>query len=120
MAKLARDEVKSTNVKREPRPPSESLYILFKNMFDPSEETEKNWDKELADDVRLECETYGIVKELKVDKQTKCGQIYIKCQDTRHARKVLDAINGRYFEGRKVEGLLMREAEYKSAISKLR
>jgi RNA-binding protein 39 len=40
-------------------------------MFDPAEETEKDWDRELRDDVKGECESkYGPVAEIHVDKES--------------------------------------------------
>jgi RNA-binding protein 39 len=66
----------------------QSRSVLLKNMFDPEEyvysivslsarliylsrETERDWDKELADDVRGECEEkFGKVAAIKVEKET--------------------------------------------------
>lgn len=67
----------------------QSKSVLLKNMFDPEEcvsiwrlnihqvdrllsrETERDWDKELAEDVKGECqEKYGKVDAIKVEKET--------------------------------------------------
>ena len=40
-------------------------------MFNAAEETEKDWDTDLRDDVKSECETkYGPVAEIRVDKDS--------------------------------------------------
>lgn len=45
----------------------ESRCVHLKNMFKPEDETEPDWDKDLADDVKGECETkYGKVERIKV------------------------------------------------------
>jgi RNA-binding protein 23/39 len=66
----------------------ESRCVLLKNMFSPEEyvllshltvyfiqlfdrETDADWDKELAEDVKGECETkYGPVDRIKVEKES--------------------------------------------------
>lgn len=40
-------------------------------MFNPAEETERDWDIELRDDVKSECESkYGKVQEIYVEKES--------------------------------------------------
>lgn len=66
----------------------QSKSVLMKNMFNPEEyvsfpsahtpaysclsrETERDWDKDLAEDVKGECETkYGRVLAIKVEKES--------------------------------------------------
>lgn len=44
---------------------------LMKNAFNPEEETERDWDLELADDVKGECEDkYGKVLDIYVVKES--------------------------------------------------
>lgn len=53
-------------------PQAVSRNVGVKNAFDPSEETEPNWDTELGDDVRGEAESkYGKVEEIHVVKESK-------------------------------------------------
>lgn len=43
-------------------------------MFNPAEETDKDWDLELRDDVKSECQDkYGAVAEIHVDKESSVG-----------------------------------------------
>ena len=52
-------------------PTATSKSVQLKNMFNPAEETERDWDTELRDDVKLECETkYGKVLEIYVEKDS--------------------------------------------------
>lgn len=45
----------------------ESRCVHLKNMFKPEDETEPDWDKDLAEDVKGECESkYGKVERIKV------------------------------------------------------
>lgn len=46
-------------------------YVVVSNMFNPEEETERNWDLDLAEDVKGEIEgKYGKLKRIKVDKMS--------------------------------------------------
>lgn len=55
-------------------PTATSKSVLLKHMFNAAEETEKDWDTDLRDDVKSECETkYGPVAEIRVDKDSSVG-----------------------------------------------
>lgn len=48
-----------------------SLYVIISVLTDLLRETERDWDKDLADDVKGECEDkYGPVEAIKVEKET--------------------------------------------------
>ena len=48
------------------------LFRLMKNAFDPAEETERDWDVELRDDVKGEVEEkYGKVADIFILKDSK-------------------------------------------------
>lgn len=111
MSKLARDDIRTTSSYREPRPPSESVCILLKNMFDLNEETSPNWEKELKEDVRVECEKHGKVRHMVVDSKSR-GHVYIKFDGLRGAKRTCESLNGRYFEGRKVSAVFFSESMY--------
>lgn len=52
-------------------PTAVSRSILLKNMFNPAEETERDWDVELRTDVKEEAESkYGKVVEIYLDKDS--------------------------------------------------
>jgi len=112
MQKLARIEPAS---KLEPvaRPniqAMESRCVLLKNMFSPEEETDTEWDKELSDDVKGECETkYGPVDRIKVEKESQ-GEIYLKFGNVDAARKAVQGLNGRWFGGKQVSATFISDA----------
>ncbi|KAH7345434.1 hypothetical protein B0J17DRAFT_713020 [Rhizoctonia solani] len=106
MQKLARTDqpIKSSSPLTKANIPQtlSSRCILLRNMFDPEEETERDWDKELADDVRGECEEkYGKVVDLKVERESQ-GEIYIKFDAVDSADKAIKGLNGRWFGGKQV------------------
>jgi RNA-binding protein 39 len=41
---------------------------MLSNMFDPTNETERNWDFDIRDDVLDECNKFGDVLHIHVDK----------------------------------------------------
>ncbi|KAI6031856.1 hypothetical protein BKA83DRAFT_4206472 [Pisolithus microcarpus] len=81
MQKLARIEpTPKLPTVNKPSIPStmQSRSVLMKNMFNPEEESERDWDKELAEDVKGECEEkYGKVEIIKIEKDSQ-GEIYVK------------------------------------------
>lgn len=103
----------------------ESLFILITS-WKPSRETEKDWDKDLAEDVKGECEEkYGKVLAIKVerDSQVKAfqrhtfiahiilqGEIYVKFDSVESAKKAVQALNGRWFGGRQVSAVFISDA----------
>ncbi|KAI0788461.1 hypothetical protein C8Q75DRAFT_719982 [Abortiporus biennis] len=88
----------------------QSKSVLLKNMFNPEEETEKDWDKDLADDVRSEVESkYGRVEFIKVEKESQ-GEIYIKFDTMESAKAAVEGLNGRWFGGNQVSGALISDA----------
>ena len=70
-------------------------------MFDPSEETEPDWDKELSEDVKSECAKYGNVLHCSVDPDSK-GHVYVKFETVGMAHVALTSLQGRYFAGKQV------------------
>lgn len=87
-----------------------SKSVLLKNMFDPEEETERDWDKDLADDVKSECETkYGKVDFIKVERESQ-GEIYVKFDAIESAASAIEALNGRWFGGRPVSAAFISDA----------
>ncbi|KAF8202915.1 hypothetical protein BJ912DRAFT_1018762 [Pholiota molesta] len=114
MQKLARTETAPSLPEPAPRPnipqSMTSRSVLLKNMFDPEEETEKDWDKDLAEDVKGECESkYGPVHAIKVEKETQ-GEIYVKFDSIESAKKAIQGLNGRWFGGRQVSAAFISDA----------
>ncbi|KAF9015130.1 hypothetical protein BDQ17DRAFT_1418245 [Cyathus striatus] len=114
MQKLARIDQPAPSPEPVSRPSipqtMQSRSVLLKNMFDPEEETERDWDKDLADDVKGECESkYGKVLAIKVEKDTQ-GEIYVKFDTVDIAKKAIQGLNGRWFGGRQVTASFISDA----------
>jgi len=114
MQKLARTEQAEPVMEAVQRPnipqTMQSRSVLLKNMFDADEETGADWDKELADDVKGECEQkYGPVTQIKVERESQ-GEIYVKFEDMDSAKQAIQGLNGRWFGGRQISAALISDA----------
>ncbi|GMJ03980.1 hypothetical protein like AT5G09880 [Hibiscus trionum] len=91
--------------------PSECL--LLKNMFDPATETEPDFDLDIKEDVEEECNKYGRVKHIYVDKNSG-GCVYLRFDSTEAAGKAQRAMHMRWFAGRSISALYMQPHEYEA------
>ncbi|PPQ62839.1 hypothetical protein CVT24_000533 [Panaeolus cyanescens] len=114
MQKLARTQTAPTLPEPVARPnipvSMQSRSVLLKNMFNPEEETERDWDKDLGDDVKGECESkYGPVTAIKVEKESQ-GEIYVKFETIDAAKQAIQSLNGRWFGGRQISAAFISDA----------
>lgn len=84
-----------------PASPIPTHCLLLKNMFNPAEESEPNWELDIGEDVKAECSKYGEVVHVFVDKNSK-GFVYLKFMSTQGAQAAQQALNGRWFAGRRI------------------
>ncbi|KAL3132644.1 hypothetical protein ABBQ32_009168 [Trebouxia sp. C0010 RCD-2024] len=84
-----------------PKSPIPTQCLLLKNMFNPDDETDPNWDLDIGNDVKDESEKYGQVVHHYVDKNSK-GFVYLKFLNGDGASKAQAALNGRWFAGRQI------------------
>lgn len=115
MQKLARTESSSTREETIVRPhipqTMTSRSLVLKNMFDPEKETEHDWDKDLADEVKGECEEkFGRVEAIKVDKDSPQGEIFVKFDTVETAKKAVQGLSGRWFGGQQVSATFISDA----------
>ncbi|CAN6438879.1 unnamed protein product [Victoria cruziana] len=89
--------------------PSECL--LLKNMFDPSSETEPDFDLDIKEDVQEECSNFGAVKHIFVDKKS-VGHVYLKFDSVEAASSAQRAMHGRWFAGRMITTMFMPLQQY--------
>jgi len=104
-----------------PVPPSKILRL--DNMVTLEElNSEEDYD-DIMEDVRDECGTYGTVISVKIPRpdpdvppeaQPGVGQIFVQFDDISGASKALEALHGRQFAGRTVEGTFFDEEKYSS------
>lgn len=93
--------------------PAPSRCVLLKNMYNPAEETEPNWQKELEEDVRLECEDkYGHVVHIGLALDSNEGEIYVKFDRVQGGENAIRGLNGRWFGGRMITAQFVVEAVY--------
>ncbi|RXK40201.1 hypothetical protein M231_02475 [Tremella mesenterica] len=119
MQKLARNDGPGS-ASPAPRPPptnnapvAPTPFILVNNMFNPEEETERNWDLDLAEDVKGEIESkYGRVKRIKVDKMS-AGDVYVEFEGTGASERAVKGLHGRFFGGRSLRAGYISEGLFK-------
>lgn len=68
-------------------------------------ETGDHWDKEIEEDVKLECSKYGNIVHIAVDKESQ-GHVYLKFSSTSGSEAAVKALNGRFFAGKTVPFVL--------------
>jgi len=64
-------------------------------MFDPTTETDPDFDLEIREDVREEVSAHGTLNHIYVDKQAKDGKICLKFADAGTAEKAYQHLHGR-------------------------
>lgn len=93
-------------------PTATSRSVQLKNMFNPAEETERDWDIELRDDVKGECEAkYGPVVEIYVLKES-AGEIFVRFDSVASSTKAIQGLNGRFFGGAQISAAFISDAMF--------
>nr|XP_018903439.1 PREDICTED: RNA-binding protein 39 [Bemisia tabaci] len=95
-------------------PPIATQCFLLANMFDPSSETNPNWDQEIRDDVIEECNKHGGVLHVFVDKASPQGNVYVKCPTINTAVAAVNSLHGRWFAGRVITAAYVPVLNYNS------
>jgi len=99
-----------TSVASEPiGKPSECL--LLKNMFDPTTETDPEFDLDIKEDVQEECSKYGRVKHIYVDKNS-AGNVYLRFESVEAAAGAQRAMHNRWFARRLISAVFLQSYEY--------
>lgn len=92
--------------------PTESL--LIKNMFDPNDEQGAEWDIEIAEDVREECQAkYGPVEHVFVDRNSP-GFVYVRFKTVPACKLAQEGLQDRNFGGRRLFTEFAFSATYKN------
>ncbi|CAE5985469.1 unnamed protein product [Arabidopsis arenosa] len=91
--------------------PSECL--LLKNMFDPSTETEDDFDKDIEEDVKEECSKFGNLNHIYVDKNS-IGFVYLRFENAQAAIGAQRALHGRWFAGKMITATYMTTEVYEA------
>ncbi|XP_024016432.1 RNA-binding protein 39 isoform X5 [Eutrema salsugineum] len=91
--------------------PSECL--LLKNMFDPSTETEPDFDLDIKEDVQEECSKFGNLNHIFVDKNS-VGFVYLRFENAQAAMGAQRALHGRWFAGKMITATYMTTETYEA------
>jgi len=89
-----------------------SSCLLLRSMFDPTTETEADFDLDIREDVMEEVSKYGTLRHIYVDKVSKEGLVYLKFADSTGSKATFDALNGRWFGQNQIKAQYMVEADY--------
>ena len=100
----------STSSSALPQLPSPCLLIA--NMFDPREETEAEWDVDIAEEMKEESAKYGRLLHVHVDKQSQ-GHVYLRFATVDAAAAAFAALHGRWFGGRQLVATYIPEPTYR-------
>ncbi|MBA0675634.1 hypothetical protein Goari_017169 [Gossypium aridum] len=88
--------------------PSECL--LLKNMFDPTLETEPEFDLDIKEDVQEECSKFGKLKHIHVDRDS-AGFVYLRFEDAQGAINAQRNLHGRWFAGKMITATYMVDSD---------
>ncbi|EMC92299.1 hypothetical protein BAUCODRAFT_38330 [Baudoinia panamericana UAMH 10762] len=93
--------------------PAPSRCVLLKNVYNQAEETEPGWQKELEEDVKVECdEKYGQVVHIGLALDNNDGEIYIKFDRKQGGENAIRGLNGRMYGGRMITAQYVVDAVY--------
>lgn len=85
--------------------------ILLKNMFDPSTETEPDYDLVIKEEVEEECSKCGAVKHIYVDKNSS-GFVYLRFDSVAAATSCQRMMDKRWYAGKAISATFMPPHEY--------
>ena len=85
--------------------------LILRNMFIPAAETDPNWDINIQEDVKSECQRFGTVLHCFVDKQSD-GFVYMMFDDVPTCKRVADEMNGRWYNRRQIQVSFISMGEY--------
>jgi len=109
---VVKQEVNPTPVVPFGKGGAESPCLLFKNMFDPSKETDPDFDLDIREDVMDEVGKYGQLRHIYVDKTSKDGRVYLKFPEVSEAKTTMKALNNRWCGQNQIKGKFVAIQQY--------
>jgi len=109
---VVKQEVNPTATIHSGTPGSDSPCLLFMNMFDPSRETDPDFDLDIREDVMEEVGKYGQLRHIYVDKTSKDGRVYLKFTEVKEAKTTMKALNNRWFGQNQIKGKFIPMHQY--------
>ncbi|KAK6922892.1 Splicing factor RBM39, linker, partial [Dillenia turbinata] len=87
--------------------------LLLKNMFDPANEEDPDFDLDIKDEVREECSKFGPVRHIYVDKNG-AGHVYLRFDTVEAAASAQRAMHMRWYACRPISAIFMQPSEYEA------
>uniref|UniRef100_A0A5S6R6A6 RRM domain-containing protein n=1 Tax=Trichuris muris TaxID=70415 RepID=A0A5S6R6A6_TRIMR len=112
LPQVAKQILSATPQQGSSQPPIATQCFMLSNMFDPSKESESNWDVDIRDDVIEECNKHQGVVHIFVDKASPDGNVYVKCPSVSAAVAAVNSLHGRYFAGKVITANYVPTANY--------
>jgi len=109
---VVKQEVNPTPSKAEGTVDLDSPCVLLRNMFDPSKETDPDFDLDIREDVMDEVGKYGQLLHIYVDKTSTEGRVYLKFTEVKGARTTIKALNNRWFGQNQIKGKFVPLQKY--------
>jgi len=109
---VVKQEVNPTSAATSSSASTESSCLLLKNMFDPSKETDPDFDLDIREDVMDEVAKYGQLRHIYVDKTSKEGRVYLKFTESNGAKTTMKALNNRWFGQNQIQGKFVSLQQY--------
>jgi len=82
----------------------DTRHVVIKNMFTQDEAwNDPNFFEELEEDLRIECEKFGVVEKVKIFQRNPEGVAIVKFEDHLDAEDCIKSMNGRWFSKRQLE-----------------
>jgi len=91
--------------------PMPQCCILLRNMFDPRNERDSDFDQDIKEDVGEECGKYGQVKHIAVDK-TSAGFVFVKFDSAQAAGAAKASLENRWFNQKMITAAFLLEGSY--------
>lgn len=108
---LLRSTRETTSLKSLAHPSRPSPCLLLQHLYDPTTETEPEWDQEIAREVREECARFGRVEHLHVPR-TNDGDVFARFASVDSAQAAATSLTGRWFGGRQIVALFLPVTDY--------
>merc|ERR1719461_1974584 len=83
--------------------------LLLKNMFNPAQEADPDFDLDIREDVMDEVQKYGTLRHIYVDKTSTDGRVYLKFAGNAGATKTLQALHNRWFGQNQIQATHLPE-----------
>jgi len=90
-----------------------SSCMVVKNMFNPAEENEEDWDEDIKDDTTEEVSKFGKVRHCFVDKNSQ-GFVYLMFESMAGGAACGKALHGRFFNRKMISVQFFPPAAYKA------